>query len=115
MIHFTNHAIDRYRERVKPWMKRNHVRRELCVLVEGLTPIGLPPLWVDKPIRERVRYVEVTDGIAFVCMPVQDGDWLAVTCLIRAGRVERKPKPYRHGGFTGRQKRIRRNEIRRAA
>lgn len=118
MIHFSNHAIDRYRERVKPAMQRNHVKRELKHLATLATMTEAPPDWIgNKPSEDPHRYIEITDGICFSLVKVPDG-WLATTCLIRGGHINkyRKPKPRRVNDFyTSRPKRVRRNQLRRAA
>lgn len=124
MIHFSNHAIDRYRERVKPDMRRNHVKRELKHLASMATMADAAPKWLDKgdtPVSGEdshgTRYLEVTDGICFTLTRVHDG-WLATTCLIRGGHVAKYRKPKRrkvNDWATSGERRRERNRIRRAA
>ena len=91
MIHSSNHAVNRYWQRVKPNLPRNHVRNELKALARMGTITDAPPSWWKTDIREGHRYVEVSDGIAFALKRTGD-DYIATTCVIRAGHKALVPK-----------------------
>lgn len=83
MIRVTDHAIERYVDRVKPCLTIDQAREEVRRLFE--TVVGFskaPPYWHAQG-RERTPfelYAMVGDGIAF---GIKDG--LAITCLTRGG------------------------------
>lgn len=115
MIYFSNHCVNRYRERVKPGMDFDQAKQELIALVGRAEPQEDPPEWSTCYAADGNGYIDVTDGIAIACSRDARGRWIATTCLIWAGNVARIKKPKRPDFKTVGDKRRERNRVRRAA
>jgi hypothetical protein len=79
MIRLTNHAVDRYIERVKPALDRDAARSELQALVRAAgEPSSEQPEWHAREVPCSL-YLEISDGIVAT---VQEQ---AVTSVITRG------------------------------
>jgi hypothetical protein len=77
---FTDHAIERYAQRVRPALTRAQARHELMRIVEHGEIAHARPAWL--------RYHGTADGyllVADVCFPLRrrGNRWIALTCLTR--------------------------------
>lgn len=81
----TKHAIERYRERVRPELSHSEARAALDRTIDGLEPESCEP-WPGCTHRENDMWLRVHDGD--VALPVEydrSGRAFAVTCLIKGG------------------------------
>lgn len=100
-IHFTVHALDRYRQRVKASLSRDQALSDLLLLKESAT-IGPAPEWVEMG-REGLLGTSIDTWLFYgddISFPIQDT--MAITCVSRGSisditRVARnnKKKAYR--------------------
>lgn len=79
-IGLTDHAIQRYVERVKPQMLRRHAQAELERLVEMAGEPGPVPDWMRPKVP--CQALVLSDGIALVIVS-EDGRLTAATCMVR--------------------------------
>lgn len=83
MIVLSTHAVERYRDRVKPALSVADARTELQVLLEGAgPPTERPPFAAGYGQGD--AFVEVSDGICLVLVRHPD-KLVAATCLVRCG------------------------------
>jgi hypothetical protein len=61
------HAIARYRERVRPELTRSRARDEMIRLMVDATLVSEPPAWIQEPRRKRVAagYLVVRHDLVF--------------------------------------------------
>lgn len=82
-FHLTEHAVDRYQERVRPALSPEAAKADLLRLIAACGRQGTPPEWA-------ISNEYVTDWFLFigddVCLPIHKGS--AVTCLTRGGLPE---------------------------
>lgn len=77
----SDHAVERYIERVKPALGEEHAKREITALALMGRPADQPPAWARNLAHYHdQRYLIVTDDIVF---PVKSGRVLT-TCLVRS-------------------------------
>ena len=90
MIHVSDHAVERYVDRVKPCLTPEQAREEMTRLLEHVCGFSdQPPVWHTSEEPFEV-YAIVTDGIAF---GIKHG--IAVTCITRGG-VGEEVREYRN-------------------
>jgi len=114
-INLTNHAIERYQERVKPAMSYDSIRREienLILICENKLSVEPPEGVVKKD--EDVLYLEASPGIWLILVPkrdhlsavtvIFDGIWTDGERLYRNRRRQKRRMNKRTvGGSRGRQ------------
>lgn len=86
----TDHAINRYRERVRPGLPFRRAEAELLrVLALGVWS-DVAPLWLPyAPSHDSVvGFVLVGDDIALPVAGQGSGDLAVTTCLVRGGHAE---------------------------
>lgn len=86
----SDHAADRFIERVRPSLDRRQAKMELARLLRDFgRRIEWPDWGHDPPEGDRYT-VEISDGIAVVVDPVSwGGGWpLAVTVITRCGNAD---------------------------
>lgn len=88
-ITVTEHAADRYIERVKPWLNPDEARDEITRLMDGHEPV--PALSYARTGGQETEpfdaYLELADGIA-LALRWADDKLYAITTLIRTGAGE---------------------------
>jgi len=85
-VQFSEHAVTRFAERVRPTLDTDHIREELSRLLSTATVSKVPPDWV-RPGSGKVTpaaYLVLGDEI---CLPLvvnhgADGEWTATTTLL---------------------------------
>lgn len=78
----TEHAVERYQERVKPWLSIDAARRELLALVELADFTTRKPTWATEPELAVPRgYLLLCDSVA---LPVARNGSIT-TCVTRGG------------------------------
>lgn len=86
-IRLTEHAIERYHERVRPSLEVDQARREARWVLDyaNVTPLR-PDWWYEAPRGENelVAYAMVGDGIAFG-LALRGAKYYAITCCTRGG------------------------------
>ena len=106
------HAIERYRDRVKPHLTFEEANAELRRLLRHATISSQRPGWThDK--HEDATYAALSDGIVLVVLSDQYAAGVAVTCLTRGGvgdeaRAKRNRRRPRRTVFGGRSRKDRR-------
>jgi hypothetical protein len=108
----TAHAIERYRDRVKPHLTFGEASAELRRLLRHATVVSERPSWSNDRYED-ATYVVLSDGIALVVRSDQYAAGVAVTCLTRAGvsdetRTKRNRRRPRRTVFGGRSRNDRR-------
>lgn len=86
MIYLTEHAIERYHERVKPALAPEQARREAITLARRAEPTRDRPRWWYQRQGDDVleAWAYVTEGIAFGLVK-RDNGWVALTCCTAGG------------------------------
>lgn len=101
-IHLSRHAIERYRERVKPAFDLDACEAELERLVL-MSEEAVEELDWEHDTGERADcYLILSDGIALALVHSSDRGFLAKTCLTRCGHSEQGKR------FRNRRRRARR-------
>ncbi len=108
----TAHAIERYRDRVKPHLTFEEANAELRRLLRTATAVSQRPSWSNDKYED-ATYAVLSDGIALVVRSNQYAAGVAVTCLTRAGvsdeaRAKRNKRRPRRTVFGGRSRNDRR-------
>jgi len=108
----SSHAIERYRDRVKPHLTFEEAGDELRRLVRHATISSQRPSWTNDE-REDATYAVLSDGIVLVVLSDQYAARIAVTCLTRGGvsdeaRAKRNRRRPRRTVFGGRSRKDRR-------
>lgn len=89
-VTLTRHAVDRYRDRVKPGLGRAVARRELEALI-GLAgdSVARPPWPLPEAYEHEagVAWLLIADGIALVLSDKRT-HWCAISCTINSGISE---------------------------
>ena len=111
MIGLTQHAVARYRERVRPALDADQVRRELLALLELAGDPGPPPEWVHAAADPCHAYLELADGVALGLKANGRTRWDAVTVFVRGGEAE----SYRRHRARKRKQEKQRQRLRREA
>jgi hypothetical protein len=88
-LQITNHAADRYVERVKPLLDREGARSEILRLLPTARLIDFPA-WIDQSKHQGELAVELTDGIVAV---VRDR-WMVTICI--RGSMKEKTRKSRN-------------------
>jgi hypothetical protein len=93
--HLTTHAIDRFRERVRPalaWEQAEHEFRAVLSLAEE-TPH--PPAWLaGRELQRASMYLVLGDLVMpLTRSAITPGRWLVTTCLTRAEPVKSGETP----------------------
>ena len=106
------HAIERYRDRVKPDLTFGEASAELRRLLRHATISSQRPSWISDK-HEDATYAVLSDGIALVVLSDRYAAGVAVTCLTRAGvsdetRAKRNRRRPRRTVFGGRSRNDRR-------
>lgn len=100
MIRVSDHAIDRYIERVKPCLEPEQAKAEILRLFDEVVGFrDTPPDWHDPgKVPPFERYAMVGDGIAFGMKGL-----VVVTTLARGGHSDevREARNRRHAGRRG--------------
>ncbi len=108
------HAIERYRDRVKPDLTFEEASAELRRLLRHATISSQRPSWSnDEYERTYATYAVLSDGIVLVVLSDQYAAGVAVTCLTRGGvgdeaRAKRNRRRPRRTVFGGRSRNDRR-------
>jgi hypothetical protein len=85
-VRLSHHALDRYTDRVKPWLSRDEAKLEIERLLAANGNEPVPSLdYCHVPDVD--CFIELADGIA-LALKWTDASLMAVTCLIRAGGSE---------------------------
>lgn len=105
------HAVERYRERVKPHLSVAEASRDLCRLIsEGAHPLEHPPPWILNADRYDAEYIALGPDVVFAAVRRRRHIRL-VTCLTphmrdrqrrEAGPGTRRRKPPRPLMYTRR-------------
>ena len=108
-VTWSEHAIERYLQRVKPALEADAVRKELSRLLATAVVSRTPPGWVRPGTGDvtPAAYLLLADGE--ICLPVivahgDDGPWTATTALtasIAEGRTARTTEPTGAGSSRG--------------
>ncbi len=106
------HAIERYRDRVKPDLTFEEANAELRRLLRTAAVVSELPSWSNDQ-HEDATYAVLSDGIVLVVLSDQYAAGVAVTCLTRAGvsdrtRAKRNRRRPRRTVFGGRSRHDRR-------
>ena len=109
----TFHAIERYRDRVKPHLTFEEANAELRRLLRHATISSQRPSWSSDK-HEGATYAVLSDGIALVVRSDHYAAGAAVTCLTRGGvgdeaRAKRNRRRPRRAVFGGRSRKDRRS------
>jgi hypothetical protein len=93
-VEITNHAVNRYQERVKPTLDWGAAKRELTALTEiGEVVPSLP--WLDSSAPDFAALIELSDGIAMALTRPDGVDgYIGTTVFIRGG-VDEKTRAHR--------------------
>ena len=108
----TAHAVERYRDRVKPHLTFEEANAELRRLLRHATISSQRPSWTNDK-HEDATYAVLSDGIVLVVLGDQHAAGVAVTCLTRGGvgdeaRAKRNRRRPRRTVFGGRSRKDRR-------
>ena len=106
------HAIERYRDRVKPDLTFEEANAELRRLLRHATVVSERPSWSNDK-HEDATYAVLSDGIVLVVLSDRYAAGIAVTCLTRGGvgdeaRAKRNRRRPRRTVFGGRSRKDRR-------
>lgn len=83
----SDHAVERYIERVAPGLDELTAREQLRLLLEMAEVKPEPPEWTEgTDFRRSPAYAEVSDGIAVALEPSGNNRLIATTVLVRGGR-----------------------------
>jgi hypothetical protein len=94
----TDHAIARYRERVKPGLSFEQAERELLHVLGFALVVEVTPAWAQGHGHDRlVGWAVLGDGIAFPLVRQPDGQVVAATCVTRGGCAEDEVERRRRG------------------
>jgi hypothetical protein len=95
-VSITNHAVERYRERIKPALSFAVARGELERLLAecDATPRAEPPRGIIRGVDDPL-YLELSPGIWLVLMPGRDG--LAGVTIIFEGILSDRERERRRG------------------
>lgn len=91
-VRVTDHAVERFQERVRPTLDLAACRRELLRLTGACAPKPLPPAWKhhDPQIRPDSLYAELSDGVCAVLTP--RGHVLTIVTRAGSGAQHRQNK-----------------------
>lgn len=78
-VALSGHALDRYRDRVRPGLDRDQVERELREVLKFAEFVANPPSWTEA--RTGDAAVMLANGIAFTLLPAGERSWVASTCV----------------------------------
>lgn len=84
MIAFCEHAVERYRERVKPAFDYRQARDELRRLAELMDVRPDGPPWREEHHGDADAWARLSDGIWFP-LQARNGTMVAATCLTNGG------------------------------
>ncbi len=79
-VRISAHAVDRYRERIKPGLDEAAARSELERLRAVGTVVREPPTWLHAADHAPC-YLLFGDDIALPLLRHTDGGWIASTCV----------------------------------
>lgn len=84
-VHFTDHAVTRYIERMRPGIDAAAAARDLSNMHEAMTFTPTPPAWLDGRLRHDADAFLLLGDVAFILRssPIGHQSWYAVTCLVR--------------------------------
>jgi len=107
------HAIERYRDRVKPDLTFKEADAELRRLLRHATISSQRPSWISDKREDATTYAVLSDGIVLVVRSDRCAAGIAVTCLTRGGvgdeaRAKRNRRRPRRTVFGGRSRKDRR-------
>jgi hypothetical protein len=90
------HAVERYRERVRPQLDRAQANTELKRLLPHATLLDHAPVWVLEGPTSEVGdvWLEIADGIGFP-LRAHGTKLSALTCLVRCRRQTGLPAKVR--------------------
>jgi hypothetical protein len=107
-VRISQHAVQRYRERIKPGLDEAGARVELERLRAVGTVVREPPRWLHAADRAPC-YLLLGDDVALPLLRVADGGWIASTCVpkstLTVNRREAKTARRRSLGSRGRAQR----------
>ncbi len=83
IVHVTNHAVERYVERVRPGLDVVQARSELRTLLQAMGVQCDRPDWLPVDTRTDRVYIALGDDIVAACVDVENGKVLALTIYAR--------------------------------
>jgi hypothetical protein len=87
-IDLTEHAVEQYRERVRPGLDVADARVELARLVPSGEIRARPPDWA-RSAGAKPYYLLIGDAVALPLAP-QQGRWVTTTCLVQSTLTPRR-------------------------
>jgi hypothetical protein len=83
----TTHAVERFRERVRPGLTWDAAERELAQLLRAGEAKPEAPSWLADVQRQRADLYLIVGDIVFplAASEVRPGRWLVTTCIARGG------------------------------
>jgi hypothetical protein len=87
-IDLSEHAVEQYRERVKPALDSAAARVELGRLVFSGEILMEPPAW-SRMAGTKPYYLVIADALALP-LALQSGRWVTTTCLVKTTLTERR-------------------------
>jgi hypothetical protein len=87
VVAVTDHAVARFRERVRPGLGLRDAERELLRVLCLAVIAERRPSWADSH-SEVVAWALLGDGIAFPLVADSAGELVVVTCVTRGGASE---------------------------
>lgn len=86
-VQYSPHSLKRYRDRIRPALELDAVRRELCHLLATATVTRERPAWLHDDERQTAAYLLLAGGT--ICLPLVDrgGELIATTALME-GMIE---------------------------
>ncbi len=82
-VRISQHAVQRYRERIKPGLDEAAARSELERLRAVGTVVREPPTWLHAADHAPC-YLLFGDDVALPLLRHSDGGWVASTCVPRS-------------------------------
>jgi hypothetical protein len=87
-IDLTEHAVEQYRERIRPALDLAGARVELARLLPGGEIREQPPDWA-RSAGAKPYYLVIGDALALPLAP-QRGRWVTTTCLVQTTLTPRR-------------------------
>ena len=82
VVRFSGHAVERFRERVRPGLTLEAARADLIRVVESGRLVSQPPRWIQWDERSPL-FLELGDVVFPLRTASGEADWEAATCLVR--------------------------------
>jgi hypothetical protein len=87
-IDLTEHAVEQYRERIRPALDLTAARFELAQLVPSGQICNAPPDWA-RSAGAKPYYLVIGDALALP-LASQGGRWVTTTCLVQTTLTPRR-------------------------